>query len=60
MTPAETISGIGGGKGEWWSGWIQLWYIVRTFVNAQCAPSTIIKYNKKLEKIDNVKVIGIP
>jgi hypothetical protein len=22
-----------GGKGEWWRGWIQLWHIVRTFVN---------------------------
>jgi hypothetical protein len=22
-----------GSKGEWWRGWIQLWYILRTFVN---------------------------
>jgi hypothetical protein len=26
-------------KGEWWKGWIQLWYIVRTFVKATCTPS---------------------
>jgi hypothetical protein len=27
--PAETIWGMGGGanKGEWWKGWIQVWYI---------------------------------
>jgi hypothetical protein len=34
MRPVETIPGMGAGvKGEWWRGWIQLWYIGRTFVN---------------------------
>jgi hypothetical protein len=26
-------------KGECWRGWIQVWYIVRTFVKATCTPS---------------------
>jgi hypothetical protein len=30
-------------KGEWWKGWTQLWYIVRTFANATIYPSTTIK-----------------
>jgi hypothetical protein len=43
MIPIETVSGMGGreDKGEWWSGWIQVWYIwntVRTFVNATMYP----------------------
>jgi hypothetical protein len=39
--PAETISGMGEeDKGEWWREWIQLWYIVRTFVNATMYPPT--------------------
>jgi hypothetical protein len=25
-------------KGEWWSDWIQLWYVVRTFVNVTMYP----------------------
>jgi hypothetical protein len=35
MRPAETIPEMEGGenKGEWWRGWIRLWYIVTTFVN---------------------------
>jgi hypothetical protein len=35
MRLVETIPGMegGGAKGEWWKGLIQLWYIVRTFVN---------------------------
>jgi hypothetical protein len=34
MRPAETIVGREcGDKGEWWRGWIQLWYIVRIFIN---------------------------
>jgi hypothetical protein len=32
-----------GNKGEWWRGWIQLWYTVRTFVNAPQYNSNIIK-----------------
>jgi hypothetical protein len=33
-------SGMGGGgdKGEWWREWIQLWYILRTFVNVTMYP----------------------
>jgi hypothetical protein len=41
MRPVKTIPGIGGGveiKGQWWNGWIQLWYIVRTFVNVTMYP----------------------
>jgi hypothetical protein len=39
MIPVETIPRIrvGHKKGEWWMGWIQVWYIwytVRTFVHA--------------------------
>jgi hypothetical protein len=39
MRPVETIPGMrgGGDKGEWWRGWIQvwyIWYILRIFVNA--------------------------
>jgi hypothetical protein len=40
MIPTETIPGMEG-KGEWWKGWIQewyIWYIVRTFVNAIVYP----------------------
>jgi hypothetical protein len=46
MMPVEAISGMGGGeeKGEWFRGWIQVWYswyIVRTVVNATmyCHPA---------------------
>jgi hypothetical protein len=37
IRPAETIPKVEGvgGKGEWWGLWIQLWYIVRPFVNLQ-------------------------
>jgi hypothetical protein len=41
VIPVETIPGMGGDKGEWWKGWIQvwyIWYIVRTFVNATMYP----------------------
>jgi hypothetical protein len=32
MRPVETIPGmVGVGDKEWGKGWIQLWYIVRTF-----------------------------
>jgi hypothetical protein len=33
MRHGEIILGMGEDKGEWWKGWIQLWYIIRTFVN---------------------------
>jgi hypothetical protein len=47
MRPVETIPGIGGSgdKGEWWKGQIQLWYIVRTFVNV----TTYLQNNNKKE-----------
>jgi hypothetical protein len=35
-----------GDKGEWWRGWIQLWYIVRTSVNVTMYPQ--YNNNKKL------------
>jgi hypothetical protein len=43
MIPIETIQGMGAGgdEGEWWRGWIQvwyIWYIVRTFVNVTTYP----------------------
>jgi hypothetical protein len=28
-----------GDKGGWWKKWIQVWYIVRTFVNATMYPN---------------------
>jgi hypothetical protein len=37
MFPDETVPGMGGEKGEWWWGWIDvwhIWYILRIFVNA--------------------------
>jgi hypothetical protein len=39
MIPVETVPEMGKGvdKGEWWKGWIQVWYIcyiVKTFVDA--------------------------
>jgi hypothetical protein len=47
MRPVETIPGIGGG-------WIQLWYIVRSFVNVTVYPqysnNMILKINKKKNK----------
>jgi hypothetical protein len=41
MKPVETIAGMGGkgDKGEWYSGQIQLWYIVRTFASVTRYPS---------------------
>jgi hypothetical protein len=50
MRPVETIPGMGeGDKGEWWRAWIQVWYIVRTFVSAISIPSTGIK--NKIKKM---------
>jgi hypothetical protein len=50
MTPVETIPGAGGDvdKGEWWRGWIQLWYTVRTFVNVTMC--LLHNNNKKIQK----------
>jgi hypothetical protein len=35
MRPLETILRMVGRKnnGEWWNGWIQVWYILRDFAN---------------------------
>jgi hypothetical protein len=41
IRPVENILGVWGDKGEWWRGWIQvwyIWYIVRAFVNATMYP----------------------
>jgi hypothetical protein len=47
MRPVETIPRTGGeGKGEWLKGWIQLWYIVRTFVKITIYP----QYNNNLKR----------
>jgi hypothetical protein len=50
MRPVDTIPGMGGegDKGEWWRGWIQLWYIMRTFVTVTLCPQH--NSNKKNEK----------
>jgi hypothetical protein len=42
MRHIESIPGMGGDKGEWGRWWIQLCYIVRTFVNVIIYISTII------------------
>jgi hypothetical protein len=44
MRTVETIPGVegGGDKGEWWSGWTPLWYIVGTLVNVTVYPHTAI------------------
>jgi hypothetical protein len=54
MRPAEIIPGMGGegNKGEWWRGWIQVWYIwyvARTFINATIYS---MKHNNKNKKIN--------
>jgi hypothetical protein len=48
MRTVETLPGMGvwGNKGEWWREWIQVWYIVRTFVNAAMYPPSTIKKTK--------------
>jgi hypothetical protein len=40
MIPVENVPGMVGGsnKGEWIRGWIQVRYILRTFVNAIMYP----------------------
>jgi hypothetical protein len=40
LRPVDTIPGMGGGEGEgeWWRVWIQVWYIVRTFINVTMCP----------------------
>jgi hypothetical protein len=44
------------GKGEWWREWIQLWYIVRTFVTVTMYPQNNNNNNKRLKKkVKNLK-----
>jgi hypothetical protein len=39
MRSVESIPGMGeGDKGEWWRGWIQVWYIGRILVNVTMYP----------------------
>jgi hypothetical protein len=49
VRPFETVSGVD--KEEWWRGWIQIWFMVRTFVNVTLCPqynhNMIIKMSKK-------------
>jgi hypothetical protein len=42
---------LGGDKEEWGRGWIQLWYIVRTFVNVTMYP----RYNNNI--IKKIKIV---
>jgi hypothetical protein len=57
MRPVETIPGTGGGgdKGEWWRGWIQLLYIVRTFVNVTLYPQ--YNNNRKEKKLKSDQLL---
>jgi hypothetical protein len=54
-TPGRNYSSNGGrgDKGEWWRGWIQLWYIVRIFVNVTIYPqynnNVKVKFKKKIK-----------
>jgi beta-galactosidase/beta-glucuronidase len=41
-----------GDKGEWWRRWVQLWCIVRIFVNVTC--TTIIKRKEKQQTTANI------
>jgi hypothetical protein len=58
MRHVETIPGMGGAeegvKGEWWKRWIQLWYIVRTFVNVTIYPqyynNIVISKKRSIER----------
>jgi hypothetical protein len=65
VTPAETILGtrVRGDKREWWTGWIQVWYILyitRTFVTATMySPSTTIKKNEYLKNSKNIKPLDL-
>jgi hypothetical protein len=53
IIPVETIPemGVGGSKGEQRRGWIQVWYIIRTFVNAIIYP----QHHNKQSKVKNEK-----
>jgi hypothetical protein len=64
MRPVETVPGMRGwgDKGEWWRGWIQLWYILRTFVNVTMYPqhnnNLIIKKRKMCLKSQCSCILG--
>jgi hypothetical protein len=53
IRPVETTLGMEGKseRREWWRGWIQLWYIARTFVNVTLYP----KYNNNNNKKENMQ-----
>jgi hypothetical protein len=60
MIPVKSFPGMGGGrdKGEWWRGWIQVWYswyIVRTFVNATMYPHSAQQFKKEKKRILKMK-----
>jgi hypothetical protein len=45
-------------KGERWRGWIQFWYIVRTFVNVTMYPHTTVRKKKKEKEQSSVRIRG--
>jgi hypothetical protein len=47
MRPVETVPGRG--DKEWWRGSMQLWYILRTFVNVVSA-AMFSQYNNNKKK----------
>jgi hypothetical protein len=54
MIPVETTPGMmGGGWRRMMEGWIQLWYIVKTFVNVTMYPQ--FNNNKKENKTNKTK-----
>jgi hypothetical protein len=61
MISVESTPGMvgEGDKGEWWLGWIQvwyIWYILRTFVNATMCPLHSKKIKLKKWPIKNINV----
>jgi hypothetical protein len=44
-----------GDTGEWWRGWIELWYSVRTFVSVTVCP----QYNNNIMKKEEKRVIHL-
>jgi hypothetical protein len=61
MFPVETIPEVGGegDRKEWWRGWIQLWYIVRTFVNVTMYHSTTINIIIKKSKLPRLNCLCV-
>jgi hypothetical protein len=60
MRPVEIIPGMGRGKdeGEWWMEWIQLWYIVTTFVNVIMYPQQN-NNKKRKEETEELRAQGL-